>query len=237
MSSAELTVQASGLVTGYHSDSAARRITRTDFTWRAGRIIALVGPNGVGKTTLLRTVIGLLRPLDGEVRIGGLPVAEYRAARGIGYLPEALDLPESWTGLGLLALAAGGGVRPWDRGLDEAVAMAGIDFPLAQPVRSMSKGMRQRLALALALVTGPQLLLLDEPEAGLDPGQRLRLRDRVRRMAADGRLVVVASHDVSGLCSIADEAYLLREEGMSSIATADLQDPDKISQMFAGSSR
>jgi ABC-type multidrug transport system ATPase subunit len=234
VSSPELTVRASGLVTGYHGRREDRRITRADFTWSAGRIVALLGPNGAGKSTLLRTLVGIVPPLDGALQINGLPVPAYRALHGIGYLPEALTLPVEWTGRGLLALGTAGGGQTFDDGVAGALDTAGVDFSLDVRVGAMSKGMRQRLALALTLLPSPQLLLLDEPEAGLDPGQRLGLRERIRAYAASGRLVVVASHDVSGICSIADEVLLLRQESITSIAPADLLDPQKVSQMFSG---
>jgi ABC-type multidrug transport system ATPase subunit len=237
VSDREFAVRADGLVTGYHTSDIERAITTADFTWRAGRIVALIGPNGAGKSTLLRTLVGILPPIAGSLHIDDLPVAEYRRTRGIGYLPEALTLPVDWTGVGLLALGTAGSQHNWDRQVADALSTAGVDFSLDVRVGAMSKGMRQRLALALTLLPSPQLLLLDEPEAGLDPAQRLGLRERMQTFARSGRLVVVASHDVSGLCSIADDVWLVQGDGLLGVDPADLRDPIKLSQLFTGANR
>lgn len=234
MSAADATIRATALRTGYRTGRTSTTVTEASFTWEAGHIIALVGPNGAGKTTLLRTLVGVLAPLGGALSVGGLAVSEYRQQHGIGYLPEQLVLADDWTGVGLLALAAAGSGLVSEQFAMQALATAGVDFPLDQPVRSMSKGMRQRLGLAMALVPEPRVLLLDEPEAGLDPGQRVRLRDHVREYARAGRLVVVASHDLTGLCTIADHAFVLRDAGLLHVDPAEFRDALRVSQLFSG---
>src|SRR5688572_30159938 len=99
------------LTTGYRSFRGAKQVTRASFRVEPATIVALVGPNGCGKTTLLQTIVGLLTPLSGTVRIGGLSPAEYRARFGIGYLPDGLSLPGDWCGRGLLGLTVLAGGR------------------------------------------------------------------------------------------------------------------------------
>src|SRR5262245_14387124 len=188
----------SDLVTGFATARTKRIVTRANFQIEAGTIAALIGPNGAGKTTLLRTVLGLLPTIAGSLSIDGLSQHNYRARFGIGYLPEGLTFPNAWSARGLFALAIKAG-RARAADLTRAIELAGIDFDTRQPLGQMSKGMRQRIGLALALLPLPGLLLLDEPEAGLDPAQRLFLRDRLRAFASEGRIVLVTSHDVTGI--------------------------------------
>ena len=215
------------LVTGYDSV-----VTRASFEIEAGTIAAVVGSNGSGKTTLLKTLVGLLPPLNGSISFAGQPVARYRSAHGIGYLPEALGFQPAWSVRGLLRMTAFA-ARVGEDQIAEAAQHAGIDFDLDQPVGKLSKGMRQRCALAMALIPVPELLLLDEPEAGLDPGHRIRLRDRLRELARGGRIIIIASHDISGVCSVADRTYLLSGDRVRLLTAAELADPERIVALFA----
>src|SRR5688500_1431432 len=201
-------VIAENLVTGYRNWRGGRVVTRASFSIPAGMVVALVGPNGSGKTTLIRTLVGLLSPREGSVRVGQSEPTAYRNRCGVGYLPEALQLPESWTGRGLLLLAAQGAGRAGLDSLDAALHTACVDFDVRQPIGRLSKGMRQRLALALLLIPRPNLIVLDEPEAGLDPAQRIALRTRLRDLSVEGCTVIIASHDVTALGAIAGRSYL-----------------------------
>ena len=221
------------LATGYGSRRNSEVITRAAFEIMGGTIAAVVGANGSGKSTLLKTLVGLLPPLSGGVTFAGHAIGDYRAEHGIGYLPEALVLPPFWSVRGLLrmtAFAAGVG----EASIAEAAQLAGIDFDVDQPVGKLSKGMRQRTALAIALIPVPELLLLDEPEAGLDPGQRIRLRDRLREMARAGRVIVIASHDIAGVCSVADQTFLLTGASMRLLQEHELTDRDRLVALFEG---
>jgi Cu-processing system ATP-binding protein len=206
----------------------SRSSPRTLFTCTGaitpGRIIALVGVNGAGKSTFLRTLAGFSPLVSGTLTVGGLSPSEYRATHGIGILPESFALPREATGwelLDLSHLAATTGGRhttPPSDAIDAAIAAAGVDFPLDQAVHRLSNGMRQRLALAMALVPKPQLVLLDEPESGLDPTQRVALRERLRAMALAGTTLIISSHDVSGIGLVADEMWLV-DDGRVTIIT------------------
>ena len=230
-------IVADQLVTGYRDDAGERRLTTTSFTIEPGSIIAVLGPNGVGKTTLLKTILGLLPPLEGTLTVGGMSPASYRRSVGVGYLPETIALPPAWTARGLLALTAVAAGVDEDAIGARAVEIAGVDFDLEARVATLSKGMRQRLALAMALLPPPALLVLDEPEAGLDPAQRVRLRERITSFAREGRVVLFASHDITGLATIADTVYLMRESFVERIERAELQRPERVVDLFGWSSR
>ncbi|MFI5806449.1 alpha/beta fold hydrolase [Streptomyces sp. NPDC051561] len=161
-----------------------------------GQVLGLLGPNGAGKTTTLRMLMGLVHPDDGELRIFGHPVRPGAPVlsrlgsfvEGPGFLPhltgrQNLDL--YWRATG----------RPTaDAHVEEALAVAGLGTALDRAVRTYSQGMRQRLAIAQAMLGLPDLLVLDEPTNGLDPGQIREMRDVLTRYAATGRTVVVSSH-------------------------------------------
>jgi ABC-type multidrug transport system ATPase subunit len=221
------------LATGYRSRGNPEVITRANFVIEQGTVAAVIGANGSGKTTLLKTMVGLLPPLEGTITLGQSTVAEHRLLHGIGYLPEALAFHRTWTVGDLLELTAFSARAGYQEIMD-ACRFAEVDFDMQQPVEKLSKGMRQRLGLAMALLPVPALLLLDEPEAGLDPGQRIRLRDRMRELAAKGCIIVIASHDVSGICSVADLKFLLAGGEMKLVGDAELSDPARLVQLFAG---
>ncbi len=190
---------------------AVRSIT---FEARPGEVTGLVGPNGSGKTTLLLMLATLLVPDRGEIRVGGLdPVtrpAEVR--RLLGWMPDVLG---SWPNLTVrrsLELTA----RLYDLPRPAAAARAAELISLVdlgeladRPTRVLSRGQKQRLSLARALVHDPRVLLLDEPASGLDPGARVALRVLLRRLAAEGRTILVSSHVLSELDELADRAVFL----------------------------
>ncbi|MFG2356051.1 CocE/NonD family hydrolase [Streptomyces sp. NPDC048521] len=161
-----------------------------------GQVLGLLGPNGAGKTTTLRMLMGLIKPDDGEIRVfghavrPGAPVLSRVGAfvEGAGFLPhlsgrENLEL--YWRATGR---------PPEDAHLDEALRIAGLGDALARAVRTYSQGMRQRLAIAQAMLGLPDLLILDEPTNGLDPPQIREMREVMIRYAAGGRTVIVSSH-------------------------------------------
>ncbi|WP_189705588.1 CocE/NonD family hydrolase [Streptomyces anandii] len=180
-----------------YARSADRYAVRElSFRVERGQVLGLLGPNGAGKTTTLRMLMGLIRPDGGEIRVfghairPGAPVLSRVGAfvEGAGFLPhlsgrENLEL--YWRATG----------RPAeDAHLDEALEIAGLGDALARSVRTYSQGMRQRLAIAQAMLGLPDLLILDEPTNGLDPPQIREMREVMIRYAAAGRTVIVSSH-------------------------------------------
>jgi ABC-2 type transport system ATP-binding protein len=174
------------------------RYSVRDLSFRVekGQVLGLLGPNGAGKTTTLRMLMGLIRPDGGEIRVfghairPGAPVLSRVGAfvEGAGFLPH-LSGREN---LELYWRATGRPVQ--DAHLDEALEIAGLGDALARAVRTYSQGMRQRLAIAQAMLGLPDLLILDEPTNGLDPPQIREMREVMIRYAAAGRTVIVSSH-------------------------------------------
>lgn len=181
---------------------------------RAGAVTGLVGPNGSGKTTLLLMLASLLAPDAGTLRIGGIdPVSDPAGVRRImGWMPDALGAWSSLTARETLVMTGRlYGIAPDDaaRGAARLLAEVGLNELADTPARVFSRGQKQRLGLARALVHDPQVLLLDEPASGLDPQARVDLRVQLRRLAAEGRTILISSHILSELEEVVDDAVFL----------------------------
>lgn len=180
----------------------------------AGRVTGLVGPNGAGKTTLLLMLASLLAPDDGTIRIDGVdPVADPHAARAlIGWMPDALGAWGSLTSRETLVVTGQlyGMPKPHAAARAEALlAEVGLSALADSAAKVLSRGQKQRLGLARALVHEPRVLLLDEPASGLDPQARIELRILLRRFAGEGRTVLVSSHILSELEEVVDDAVFM----------------------------
>ena len=203
-------VQLSGLEKRFGNTSVLHKI---DLTIEAGQHIGLVGNNGAGKTTLLRLILGLLRPDSGQVTING-EMASYPRSRlqklCFGYLPEAITFYPALTGWRALRfLARLKGVAPKDaRPLLELV---GLSKAANERIKTYSKGMRQRLGLAQALLGHPQLLLLDEPTNGLDPQGIQEFYAILEILQAEQVAILTASHLLTEIESRLDYLYLLKD--------------------------
>jgi ABC-2 type transport system ATP-binding protein len=192
----------------------ARVLDDVSFAVRPGEVYALLGGNGAGKSTTLLTFLGFLQPSGGQVLVGGSPVAgNVEAARAqIAYLPEAAALYghlDAYENLAYFLDLAG-------RRVDRAAMDGALDqVALPQEARrrrmqAYSKGMRQKTAIALALLRDTPILLLDEPTSGLDPVAIDEFHAMVKALAAAGRTVLMVTHDVYGACQVADRVGLLR---------------------------
>ncbi|MFD4395698.1 alpha/beta fold hydrolase [Kitasatospora sp. NPDC058478] len=189
-------LQITGLSKRYKGAQDRYAVRELGFRVEQGQVLGLLGPNGAGKTTTLRMLMGLIRPDAGEIRIfghlvrPGAPVLSRVGAfvEGAGFLPHL-------TGRANLRLYWQATGRPEeDARFDEALAIAGLGEALDRAVRTYSQGMRQRLAIAQAMLGMPDLLILDEPTNGLDPPQIREMREVMIRYAAAGRTVIVSSH-------------------------------------------
>jgi ABC-2 type transport system ATP-binding protein len=196
-----------------------RAVTGVSFEVAAGEAVLLVGRNGAGKTTLLRVATGFLDPDAGEVMVAGIAMARERAwAQGrLGYLPEHAPAPSELTVREHLYLRARQ-KRVAAAGLDRAIALAGLGETLRQRIATLSKGFRQRVGLADALLGDPPLVILDEPTSGMDPIQVRQLRDHLV-VAARDRAVLVSSHAVSDLEPLATRVAVLRAGELIAIDT------------------
>ncbi|WP_345659809.1 CocE/NonD family hydrolase [Streptomyces venetus] len=193
---AEVPLQITDLTKRYAKSTDRYAVKDLSFRVEKGQVLGLLGPNGAGKTTTLRMLMGLIKPDGGEIRVfghaisAGAPVLSRVGAfvEGAGFLPhlsgrENLEL--YWRATGR---------PPEDAHLEEALEIAGLGDALARAVRTYSQGMRQRLAIAQAMLGLPDLLILDEPTNGLDPPQIREMREVMIRYAAAGRTVIVSSH-------------------------------------------
>jgi ABC-2 type transport system ATP-binding protein len=175
-------------------------------------VTALLGPNGAGKTTLLRAIGGLTRPSQGTVRIFGEPVRNNAALyRRIGYMPEHEQVYDFLTGRQFVELGARlQRVQDLDAAVGRAIETVGLTEAAGRKLRGYSRGMRQRMRLAATLVHEPELLVLDEPLSGTDPGQRVHLRNVIRRLADErGRTILVSSHILEEVDQLADRIHLM----------------------------
>jgi ABC-2 type transport system ATP-binding protein len=187
------------------------------FAVAAGEVFCLLGGNGAGKSTTLAAFLGFVAPAAGRVQVNGRDViADLVAARrAIAYLPEAaslyehLDARENLRYFLQLAGVAGGAARAGaiDTALDR-VQLA--DEARGRRLAGYSKGMRQKVAIALAILRDTRILLLDEPTSGLDPGAIDEFHTLVRGLADGGRAILMVTHDVYGACQVADRIGLLR---------------------------
>ena len=159
-------------------------------------ITGLLGPNGAGKSTLLHLLAGLLAPSAGAVRIGGRPpFGDPGVYSMVGLVPEREAVPGYLTGRDFVRFNAElQSVADVAAASDAAIATVDMTDAADRPIRTYSKGMRQRIKLAGALVHEPRILLLDEPFNGMDPRQRLHMMELLRRMAAEGRAILFSSH-------------------------------------------
>ncbi|WP_205647286.1 ATP-binding cassette domain-containing protein [Actinobaculum sp. 313] len=188
----------------------------------------LLGPNGAGKTTLLRTLVTLLKPRAGELRSGGVAI-DSRAAirefrRKLGYLPQGFSYDEAFSALDFVSYALWMREYPSARIADEARnALARVDLAdrASSRMRELSGGMRQRVGIAAAIAGEPSLIVLDEPTAGLDPGQRFELRAVLSDVAARST-IILSTHLIEDLAAIADHLIVLNEGRISYEGTAEM---------------
>ncbi len=203
-------------------------VDHMDLTARPGEVTALVGPNGSGKTTLLLMLATLLRPDSGEIDVAGFDtVHEATAVReAMGWMPDVFGVYESLTAREVLRFAAAAyRIAPAaaDARIDELLALVHLTEFTDRPVHVLSRGQKQRLGLARAVIHDPAVVILDEPAAGLDPRSRVELRDLLRRWAAEGRTVVVSSHVLAELDHTADRVvFVSRGRTVSEEAVSDL---------------
>jgi heme ABC exporter ATP-binding subunit CcmA len=191
-----------------------RALAQVSFSCGTGDICGLLGHNGAGKSTLLAILATLLRPSSGEVRYGSATAHTGGAAlrARLGLLGHELQLyPELSAAENLRFFARLYGLRDVDRRVSDALALARLTDRADDPVSRFSRGMRQRLALERALLHEPRLLLLDEPFTGLDQASAATLIARLRALAARGRIIVLATHDLDLSEGLLTRAVILRE--------------------------
>lgn len=199
-------IRVSGLRKAYGRVTALHGL---DVRLEAGRVTAIVGPNGSGKTTLIKMLLGLVRPDAGEIRVDAIAVGDDPAYRArIGYMPQEPAFPEHLRVAELFTLVDDlrGGPAVDDGGLAVRLGVPALE---ERALGGLSGGMRQKVSAALAFRYDPDLLVLDEPTAGLDPLARAILKDGVRLARDEGRTVLVTSHILTELEDLADDLLFL----------------------------
>jgi Cu-processing system ATP-binding protein len=195
-----------------------------------GELVALAGPNGAGKTTLLKLILGLIRPSGGTIRIlGEDPAAcSLTTRRQLGYLPENVAFNDALTGRETLLFYARLKREPAGASLN-LLEHVGLTAAAGRRVATYSKGMRQRLGLAQALLGNPRALLLDEPTTGLDPAFRERFYELIRELCDSGTTVLLSSHALTELEERADRIIIMKEGII--IANATLGELRRVAQL------
>jgi ABC-2 type transport system ATP-binding protein len=206
-------------------------ITTRNLTRRFGKVIAvenlnlkvpdgslygLIGPNGAGKTTTLRMLAGLLEPSSGEIRINELPIRRYwkEIQWQIGFMPDFFGVYEDllvWEYLDFFARCYRLSPERRYQVTDELLELVDLADKRNSYVQTLSRGMRQRLCLAHALVHDPQVLLLDEPASGLDPRARVEMRELLRELRNMGKTIVLSSHILTELAELCDSVGIIEQ--------------------------
>ena len=203
-------IQVTGLDKSYGS---VRALHGVSFNIAAGEIIGLLGPNGAGKTTIIKTLTGYLQPDNGEVIVDGLNVlTDTQAVQSrIGYLPENAPLYPELTVQAYLKMIGGLRQIPPDKEVQyvsDAVHATGLEAHLTRPIAQLSKGYRQRVGLAQAILHRPRLLILDEPTIGLDPTQIVEIRNLIRRLAQHST-ILFSTHILPEVEALCDRVLIL----------------------------
>ena len=198
-----------GLELNYGSGS---RIGPLTVSVPQGACVALVGENGAGKTSFIHMLLGLRPPSGGEASLFGEPTRHSHARRGIGYLQEAVDFPERARARDLFALHERLTGLEQRAGHELETYLDGFGLEMTgKPIRAYSKGMKQRLALALAMLDCGRLLILDEPNSGLDPVGIAMLRAKLDGLKAQGVTLLISTHRLAEVMHLADQVLVLHQ--------------------------
>ncbi len=201
-------------VVGLFRRRSVEAVKRVSFQVRRGQVVGFLGPNGSGKTTIIKILLGLIRATAGSAHLFGERVPSVRARARVGFLPENpyvypyLTAREFVELSGRLSGMAGSEVR---RRTEEVLDRTGVLYAADRQVRRLSKGMLQRTALAAALVAEPEMLILDEPMSGLDPVGRKEVRELILEERAAGRTIFFSTHILSDVEAQCDHVTILRE--------------------------
>jgi ABC-type multidrug transport system ATPase subunit len=177
-----------------------------------GQIVGLIGPNGAGKSTLLNLMAGLIFPTEGHVSICGHPARSIEARSGLGYMPEHpafLGRYSAWATLKYHGALLGLSRQAINAQIDKLIDQLQMDEYIDRPCADFSQGMKQRLALGIALMNDPRFLLLDEPSNGLDPIGIIQLRDLLKKLRDAGTSIVISSHRLGELEKLTNDYIFL----------------------------
>ena len=210
-------------------------VDHLSFTVEDGQIFGFLGPNGAGKSTTMNIMTGYLAPTDGEVLVDGHNILEEpeEAKRRIGYLPEQPPLYPDMTVREYLSFVAelkGIAKKERKEQLAKAIALTHLEDAERRLIRNLSKGFRQRVGLAQAILGFPKVIILDEPTVGLDPRQVVEIRDVIRQLAED-HTVIISSHILSEIRAICDQVLIIRKGRLVACDT-----PDRLEEILSADS-
>jgi ABC-2 type transport system ATP-binding protein len=229
-------IKADGLCKRYGGLTAIRGVS---FEVAKGEVVGFLGPNGAGKTTTMRILTGYMPPTEGSAVVGGFDLARQprEAKRVIGYLPETPPLYPEMRVCDYVAYVAK--LHDVPRALraqkvERALSACGLDAVASRVIGTLSKGFRQRVGLAQAIVHEPAVLVLDEPTSGLDPIQIAEIRELIRRLAAEeGRTVILSTHILAEVEAICQRVLLIAYGRLRVDATLDaLRAQGSLEQVF-----
>lgn len=189
---------------------------------RPGEVVSLIGNNGAGKTTLLKIMVGLTKPSSGQITINGQDVATPAARRWLGYMPENPQFYPDISPQALLLHLAGLFGYDQKTSRQEALRLlklVDLSGVRRQPIRTFSKGMRQRLGFAQSLIGQPKILLLDEPLDGLDPLGRNTLKNHILELKKQGITIILCSHILSDIAEISDYIGIVHQQTVTPLQT------------------
>ena len=201
-------LKADRLTKRYKNIIAADRLT---FTLQKG-VIGLLGANGAGKTTLMRMLCGILTPTEGTVTYDGIPVTEESYRNILGYLPQDFGYYPDFTGADFLmyfSALKGLSKQAAKARTEELLRIVGLSDVSKKRIKSYSGGMKQRLGIAQALINRPEVLIMDEPTAGLDPQERVRFRNLIGELGKNS-IVLLSTHILSDIEHIADRVIMMK---------------------------
>lgn len=204
-------IEVSGLSKSYGDNVALREVS---FTVNKGEVVGFLGQNGAGKSTTMRIIAGSLGASAGTARVGGHDVAENprKVQTVLGYAPETPPVYTNMTVWDYVRFAASlKGVPDVDAATKKALGRVGLDGVGHRIIDNLSKGYRQRVGLAQALVHDPQVLVLDEPTSGLDPAQRIEIRNLILELSAGDRTVMLSTHVLTEIEAICDRVIIIHK--------------------------
>ena len=217
-----MSITVSNLVKNYGEQRAVNHIS---FSVKPGEVAGFLGPNGAGKSTTMKMITGYLDADDGEIEVCGIPVrsGQIQTRKKIGYLPEANPLyPDMYVREYLRFIASVHQVRKPNDAINRVIKTVGLTPEAHKKIGQLSKGYKQRVGLAAALIHDPEVLILDEPTSGLDPNQIMDIRDVIRQLS-EHKTIIFSSHimqEVEALCSrviIINRGNLVADESLADL--------------------
>ena len=201
-----------------------RALKGLDLEVRRGEVFGLLGPNGSGKTTTIKLLLGLLFPTEGEVLVFGKPAGDVAKNERLGYLPEESYLYRFLTADETLDFYGRLFDMPSDvrrKRIDELIEMVGLQKARKRQLQEYSKGMTRRIGLAQALINDPELIMLDEPTSGLDPIGTREMKDMILRLKDEGKTIVMCSHLLADVQEVCDRIAILHQGELKELGRVD----------------